>query len=74
MATVNLIGSLIEEILFGFPRKTQNKEIHEIWSWISYLRSTLRMDFSAMKVVYGFHVYRQIRIPDFKIKIQIRNS
>ena len=61
---------LLEEILFGLPGKTKNIEIHVIRGWISQWRSTLRMDFPALKDVF----YRKIRIPDLKIKIRIRQS
>ena len=35
------------------------KEIHEIRIWISLLKSTLRMDFSKVKSVFGFRVRLQ---------------
>ena len=32
------------------------KEIHEIRIWISLLKSTLRIDFSKVKSVFGFRI------------------
>ena len=62
---------LLEEILFGFPGKCKT-EIHErdLLIEIHFVNGFL----SVEKSFLDFMFYRKFRIPDFKIKIQIRNS
>ena len=47
------------------------KEIHEIRIWISLLKSTLRMDFSKVKSVFGFRVRLQNPKSQFQNQIEI---
>ena len=47
------------------------KEIHEIRIWISLLKSTLRMDFSKVKSVFGFRVWLQNPKSQFQNQIEI---
>ena len=51
---------------FGFPNRTTEREIQQIRIWISYLKSTLRTDFSEVKSVFGFRV--RLGNPDFPIE------
>ena len=63
------------QILFRISQLNGKKEIHEIWIWISLLKSTLRTDFSEVKSVFGFRVRLgnpdldfENRNPDFPIE------
>ena len=57
------VRPLLEEILFGFPG-AGSLNWDPLWEWIS----------QRWKSFLDFMFYRKFRIPDFKIKIQIRNS
>ena len=63
------------QIIFRISQLNGTKEIHEIWIWISLLKSTLRTDFSEVKSVFGFRVRLgnpdldfENRNPDFPIE------
>ena len=51
-----LFTRIVLQILFRISQSNGKKEIHEIRIWISYLKSTLRMDFSEVESVFGFRV------------------
>ena len=54
-----LFTRTVLQILFRISQSNGREEIHEIWIWISKLKSTLRTDFSKMKSDNGFRVRLQ---------------
>ena len=63
---INKKNTLLLQILFRISQWNGKKEIQEIPIWISYLKSTLRTDFSEVKSVFGFRV----RLQNLKSKFQ----
>ena len=52
----NFLGWVVYHIFLSVVLRCAKKEIREIRIWISYLKSTLRTDFSEVKSIFGFCV------------------